>query len=114
MWLNILGNALQFWTWLRYVVEILGRSADLNDDTNLDECLRRISRIATFTSHHLVQIKDVYEDGNDFVIVSETMDVTLRQLTGILQGPLKALQIAAICSLTFELLTLGHQPHCQY
>lgn len=57
----------------------------------------RISRIAPFTSDHLVQIKDVYEDGNDIVIVSETMDVTLRQLTGILQGPLKAFQIAAIC-----------------
>ena len=57
----------------------------------------RISRIAPFTSDHLVQIKDVYEDGNDVVIVSETMDVTLRQLTGILQGPLKAFQIAAIC-----------------
>ena len=57
----------------------------------------RISRIAPFTSDHLVQIKDVYEDGNDVVIVSETMDVTLRQLTGILHGPLKAFQIAAIC-----------------
>ncbi|KAL9126744.1 MAG: hypothetical protein Q9217_004251 [Psora testacea] len=57
----------------------------------------RINRIAPFTSDHLVQIKDVYEDGNDVVIVSETMDVTLRQLTGILQGPLKAFQIAAIC-----------------
>ena len=57
----------------------------------------RISGIAPFTSDHLVQIKDVYEDANDVVIISETMDVTLRQLTGILQGPLKAFQIAAIC-----------------
>ena len=57
----------------------------------------RISRITPFTSDHLVEIKDVYEDGNDVVIISETMDVTLRQLTGILQGPLKAFQIAAVC-----------------
>lgn len=56
-----------------------------------------ISRVALFTSDYLIQIKDVYEDGNDIVIISETMDVTLRQLTGILYGPLKAFQITAIC-----------------
>jgi len=32
----------------------------------------------------------MYEDGDEIIIVYETMDVTLRQLTGILQGPLKA------------------------
>ena len=55
-----------------------------------------VNRIA-FTSDHLVQIRNMYEDGDDVVVVYETMDVTLRQLTGILQGPLKAFQIAAIC-----------------
>ena len=57
----------------------------------------RFNEIAPFTSDHLVQIRAIYEDGSDAVIVYETMDVTLRQLTGILQGPLKAFQIAAIC-----------------
>ena len=57
----------------------------------------RINRVTPLTNDHLVQIKDMFEDGDDVVIVSETMDVTLRQLTGILPGPLKAFQIAAIC-----------------
>ncbi|KAK3169325.1 hypothetical protein OEA41_008708 [Lepraria neglecta] len=57
-----------------------------------------VSRITPFTSDHLVQIRNMYEDDDDVVIVYETMDVTLRQLTGILQGPLKAFQIAAICT----------------
>ena len=56
-----------------------------------------VGRIAPFSSDHLVQIKDIYDDGSEVVIVSEAMDITLRQLTGILQGPLKAFQIAAIC-----------------
>ena len=56
-----------------------------------------VERITPFTSDHLVQIRNMYEDGDDVVIVYETMDVTLRQLTGVLQGPLKAFQIAAIC-----------------
>lgn len=34
----------------------------------------RVSRVAP--SYHLVQIKDVYEDGSDVVIISETMDVS--------------------------------------
>ena len=57
---------------------------------------RPINRITPFTSDHLVQIRNIYEDGDDIVIVYETMDVTLRQLTGVLQGLLKAFQIAAI------------------
>jgi len=56
-----------------------------------------VNRITPFTSDHLVQIRNMYEDGDEIVIVYEIMDVTLRQLTGILQGPLKAFQIAAIC-----------------
>ena len=56
-----------------------------------------VNRIKSFTSDHLVQIKNMFEDGDDIVIIYETMDVTLRQLTGILRGPLKAFQIAAIC-----------------
>ena len=56
-----------------------------------------VNRIIPFTSDHLVQIRNMYEEGDDVVVVYETMDVTLRQLTGILQGPLKAFQIAAIC-----------------
>ena len=55
------------------------------------------NRIRPFTSEHLVQIKNMYEDDDDVVIVYETMDVTLRPLTGIRPGPLKAFQIAAIC-----------------
>lgn len=50
-----------------------------------------------FSSDHLVQIRDMYDDGDDVIIVYEIMDVTLRQLTGILQGSLTAFQIAAIC-----------------
>jgi len=56
-----------------------------------------VNRVTPFTSDHLVQIRNMYEDGDEIIIVYETMDVTLRQLTGILQGPLKAFQIAAIC-----------------
>ena len=36
-----------------------------------------ISQITPFTSNHLIQIKDVYEDGNNVIIISETIDVTL-------------------------------------
>ena len=56
-----------------------------------------VNRITSFTSDHLVQIKNMFEDGDDIIIIYETMDVTLRQLTGILRDPLKAFQIAAIC-----------------
>ena len=82
--------------------------AIIGSDNNKESSLVAIKRIAKvdkspmnpiapFTSDHLVQIKNIYEDGDDIVIIYETMDVTLRQIIGILQGPLKAFQIAAIC-----------------
>jgi len=48
-------------------------------------------------SNHLVGLRDMYVEENDVVCIYEQMDVSLRHITGILQGPLKAFQIAAIC-----------------
>lgn len=48
-------------------------------------------------SNHLVSLKDMYIEGNDIVFIYEQMDVSLRHITGIARGSLKAFQIAAIC-----------------
>ena len=89
--------------------------AVIGSDNNMEPSLVAIKRIKKinkspinsikpFTSDHLVQVKNMYEDDDETVIFYETMDVTLRQLTGILQGPLKAFQIAAICKEVSTLL----------
>jgi hypothetical protein len=46
---------------------------------------------------HVVNIKDMYFDKDDLVIIYESMDISLRAVTSILQGPFKPFQIAAIC-----------------
>lgn len=56
-----------------------------------------VNSIASFINDHLVQIKDMYENDNDIVIIYETMNVILRQLIDILQDSLKIFQIATIC-----------------
>ena len=54
-------------------------------------------RMRSFTSDHVVSIRDIYFDNDDLVIVYEKMYKSLRDITGILQGPLKPFQIAALC-----------------
>ncbi len=56
-----------------------------------------VHRIPSFNSDQLVEIRDMYQDNDDVVIIYEQMNVFLRHITGLLQGPLKAFQIAAIC-----------------
>ena len=48
-------------------------------------------------SNYLVGLRDMYVEENDVVFIYEQIDVSLRYITGILQGPLKAFQIAANC-----------------
>ncbi len=56
-----------------------------------------VHRIPSFNSDQLVEIRDMYQDNDDVVIIYEKMNVSLRHITGLLRGPLKAFQIAAIC-----------------
>ncbi len=48
--------------------------------------------IPSFNSDQLVEIRDMYQDNDDVVIIYEQMDVSLRHMTGLLQGPLSNLQ----------------------
>ena len=50
-----------------------------------------------FINDHVVNVKDMYCKDNEITIVYEQMDVSLRQITGILSGQLQAFEIAAIC-----------------
>jgi hypothetical protein len=54
-------------------------------------------RIQPFTSDYVVSIRETYFENDDLVVIYERMDVSLRHVTGILQGPFKPSQIAAIC-----------------
>jgi hypothetical protein len=54
-------------------------------------------KIAPFKNDHVVSIIETYFDGEDMVIIYEQMDISLRNVTSILQGPFKPFHIAAIC-----------------
>ena len=57
-----------------------------------------VKRVADFTSDHLVNIKDMFLEGDDdIVIVYEQMDVSLKHIVAVTGGPLQAFEIAAIC-----------------
>jgi serine/threonine protein kinase len=57
-----------------------------------------VHQVPPSTCEQIVNIKDMYIENDVVVFVYEQMDVSLRHMTGILQGcPLKAFQIAAIC-----------------
>ncbi len=57
-----------------------------------------VYRLTDFTSDHLVNIKDMFLEGDDeIVIVYEQMDVSLRHIVAVIGGPLQAFEIAAIC-----------------
>ena len=56
-----------------------------------------IYRPTEITSDHVVNIMEMFMDGNDVVVVYEGMEVSLRHVTSLYVGPLKAFQIAAIC-----------------
>jgi hypothetical protein len=58
---------------------------------------RSIGKIEPFTSDHVVSIRETFYDNDDLVVVYERMDVSLRQVTSILQGPFKQSHIAVIC-----------------
>ncbi len=51
-----------------------------------------VHRIPSFNSDQLVEIRDMYQDNDDVVIIYEQMDVSLRHMSGLLQGPLSNLQ----------------------
>ena len=50
-----------------------------------------------FVSDTVVSIIDMYHDGDHLKVIYESMDISLRKVTSILNGPLKHFQIAAIC-----------------
>ena len=54
-------------------------------------------KIAPFRNDYVVSIIETYFDSEDMVIIYEHMDISLRNLTSILQGPFKPFHIAAIC-----------------
>ena len=57
-----------------------------------------VYRIPDFTSDHLVNIKDMFLEGEDeVVIVYEQMDVSLKHIMAVTRGPLHSFEIAAIC-----------------
>jgi len=53
--------------------------------------------VRSFTSDYVVNIIETYFDNDDLVIIYQKMDISLRRITSILEGPLKPFQIAAIC-----------------
>jgi len=53
--------------------------------------------IRPFTNDYIVNIRETYFETDNLVIIYERMDVSLRHVTNILQGPFQPSQIAAIC-----------------
>ena len=54
--------------------------------------------VPDFKSDHLVNIKDMFLEGNDeIIVIYEQMDVSLRHIMAVSGGPLQAFEIAAIC-----------------
>ena len=57
-----------------------------------------VYRVPDFTSDHLVNIKDMFLEGDEeIVIVYEQMDVSLKHIVAVTGGPLQGFEIAAIC-----------------
>lgn len=57
-----------------------------------------VYRVPDLTSDHLVNIKDVFLEGDDdIVIVYEQTDVSLKHIMAVTGGPLHGFEIAAIC-----------------
>lgn len=56
-----------------------------------------VFRIPDFVSDHVVNIKDMFLDKEEVVIVYEQMDVSLRHIMAVAGGPLQAFEIAAVC-----------------
>lgn len=61
--------------------------------SNIDD----VFRIPDFVSDHVVNIKDMFLDKKEVVIVYEQMDVSLRHIMAVAGGPLQAFEIAAVC-----------------
>lgn len=60
--------------------------------------LGSVPEIPNFTSDHVVNIKQSYMDRGDMVIIYEQMDISLRDMTGVLtKKPLQDTHIAVIC-----------------
>jgi len=70
---------------------------------------RPLRRIKPFTSDHVVSIRETYFENDDLVIIYERMDVSLRHVTSILQGPFQPPQIAAICKQLVAGLSYIHE-----
>jgi len=54
-------------------------------------------KIKPSRNNYVVSIIETYFEGENMVIVYEHMDISLRNVTSILQGPFKPFHIAAIC-----------------
>jgi len=54
-------------------------------------------RIPDFVSDHVVNIKDMFVDKEEMVIIYEQMNVSLRHIMVVAGGPLQAFEIAAVC-----------------
>ena len=62
-----------------------------NGDRNL------VHKIPNFTSDCLVNIKDMFLEGDEIVTIYEQMDVSLRHIMAVAGGPLQFFEIGAIC-----------------
>lgn len=56
-----------------------------------------LSHHVQFRSNHLVDLRDMYVERNEVIFIYEQMKVSLRHITDILSGLLKAFQIVTIC-----------------
>lgn len=54
----------------------------------IDKGLMR--RLRPFTSDHVVNVRDVYFNKDNLVIIYKQMDISLRHITSLLQGPFKS------------------------
>lgn len=54
-------------------------------------------RISNFVSDHVINIKDMFVDKKEIIIIYEQMNVSLRHIMIVASDPLQAFEIAAVC-----------------
>jgi len=54
-------------------------------------------RISDFVSDYVVNIKDMFVDKKEMMIIYEQINVLLRHIMAVTGGPLQAFEIAAVC-----------------
>ncbi len=59
--------------------------------------IEHVLRIPDSVSDHVVNIKDMFVDNKEIVIIYKQMDISLRHIIAVTDGPLQAFEIAAVC-----------------